>query len=176
MSRGLARSLSLVAYPTNSSLRSLTDFGVSPEKERIDHLYKSNSGLVQAKLRGFYKIKPLGTSICRLTFVCQGVMGGKVPKFAMRWAIKFSLAIVKSLQVKYVRSGESVDAEQRLAFQDHHLPSLDQLRDDQLEVVNKCKSLEVGSDLRHWTTIQCPSNLVQMWMQFTKPTRDDKTR
>ncbi|GMI30032.1 hypothetical protein TeGR_g3633, partial [Tetraparma gracilis] len=73
-------------------------FGDGPEKERVDDIFRANAALVPAKIRGFYKIKPLAPNICRVTFVAQGMLGGHVPDFAMKWAIKYSLSIVKRLQ------------------------------------------------------------------------------
>jgi hypothetical protein len=101
-------------------------------------------------------------------------MGGQVPDFAMNWGIKNTVGIVKRLQDKYMRNGERVDAEQRLAFLDP--PRLDQLSDEQKEIVARCRVLEVGSDLRRWTSLESPSTLVKMWKLYTKPTGDEKTR
>jgi hypothetical protein len=150
------------------------DYGVGPEGEHIDDIFKSNAGLVQGKLRGFYKIKPLSTNVCRVTFVAQGSMGGQVPDFAMSWGTKRTLGIVKRLQNKYMRNGKRVDAEQRLEFPDP--PRLDQLSDEQKAIVARCSALEVGSDLRQWTSLESPSSLVKMWMQYTKRAGDEKTR
>jgi hypothetical protein len=109
-----------------------------------------------------------------VTFVAQGTLGGSVPVFAMKWVIKFSIDVVARLQDKYMRNGKHVDAEQRLEFPDP--PRLDQLSDEQKEIVARCKVLEVGSDLRRWTSLESPSSLVKMWMQYTKRAGDEKTR
>jgi hypothetical protein len=129
---------------------------------------------VLGKLRGFYKFEPLAANACRVTLVLQGSMGGRVPDFAMKWAIRYSLAAVVILQNKLMRNGKVVDAEQRREFPDP--PRLNQLNVEQREVVDKCRALEVGSDLRQWTSLDSPSHLVEMWMQYTKPTDSDKTR
>ena len=163
-------------YHTKTHLARLphADYGVGPEREHIDDIFKSNAGLVHGKLRGFYKIKPLSTNVCRVTFVAQGSMGGQVPDFAMSSGTKRTLGSVKRLQNKYMRNGKRVDAEQRLEFPDP--PRLDQLSDEQKAIVARCRVLEVGSDLRQWTSLESPSSLVGMWMQYTKPTGDEKTR
>jgi hypothetical protein len=150
------------------------DYGPGPEREHIDDIFKSNAALIQGKLRSFYQIKPLSTNVCRVTFVAQGSLGGQVPDFAMSWAIKRTLGIVKRLQTKYMRNGKRVDAEQRLEFPDP--PRLDQLSDEQKEIVARCRVLEVGSDLRQWTSLESHSSLVGMWMQYTESTGDEKTR
>jgi hypothetical protein len=101
-------------------------------------------------------------------------MGGSVPDFAMKWAIKSSLSVVKRLQYKYVRNGKDVDAEMRLARRKP--PRLDQLSEDQKEIVDRCRALEVGSGLRRWTALEATSNLVQMWVLRTHPTGNEATR
>jgi hypothetical protein len=119
-------------------------------------------------------MEPISTNVCRVAFVGQGVMGGSVPEFAMKWGLKRSLGIVKRLQTKYMRNGVRVDAEQRQEFPGP--PRLDQLNDEQKEIVARCKRLEVGSDLHMWTSLKSPSGLVDMWMHHTKPTSEKKTR
>jgi hypothetical protein len=150
------------------------EYGAGPEREYIDDFFKSNATFVHGKLRGFYQIKPLATNVCRVTFAGLGALGGQVPDFAMKFAVKHSLTVVKRLQIKYTRNGARVDAEQRLEFPDP--PRLDELNDEQKEIVARCRVLEVGSDLRRWTSLESPSTLVKMWMQYTKPTGDEKTR
>lgn len=63
--------------------------GAGPVKTRVDNIVKSHASLVQGRIRGLYRIEPLADKICRTTFVAQGTMGGQVPDFAMKWAIKY---------------------------------------------------------------------------------------
>jgi hypothetical protein len=158
--------------PRITLLRSfaLAEYCAGPERERVNDIVKSNPA-VQGKMRGIYQIKPLSANICRVHFVGQGTLGGSVPDFAMKWTIRFSLDTVKNLQTRYMRDGKKVDAELRRMLPGP--PKLELLSEEQKEFVAIGKALEVGSDLRRWTSLESPS--IDMWMQ-KKPTGDEKTR
>jgi hypothetical protein len=79
------------------------DYGAGAVTRRVDELLSAQaSKSIVGKLRGFYKIQPLATNICRVTLVLQGVLGGNVPDFAMKWAIKYSLSVLNQIQQKCV--------------------------------------------------------------------------
>lgn len=73
-----------------------------------------------------------------------------------------------------MRNGKRVDAELRLMFPPP--PPLDQLNEEQLEVVARSKNLEAGTAGADWTSLESHSNLVEMWLQRSKVTGDEKTR
>ena len=127
---------------------------------------------VRGTVKGFWRIKPLAPSICHVTYLVQAELGGSIPTALLNVRIKDTLGVLQTMQVKYARNGMLVDKEMRDVFANP--PSLADLSEEQMSVVEGCRSLE-SEDRREWETIASPSPFVTMWMKRTLAKENERS-
>jgi hypothetical protein len=149
------------------------------EKESVaamEKLIKKDARALKAKeagMKGFWKIEVLAASVCRVTLVTQGKLGGIIPIVIMNTQIKRSLGLVKKIQSKFERRGEDVDAELRAAFDS--IPAIQNLSADQGALIARCEAMTTAGGF-DWRPIKSPQVFVDMWMviipqQPSEPTK-----
>ena len=74
------------------------------------------SKAIRGTLRGYWRIKPLATSVCQVTFLVRAELGGSIPSAIINAGLKGNLGIVQTTQVKFARNGKLVDKEMRDVF------------------------------------------------------------
>jgi hypothetical protein len=146
-------------------------FGCGAAKRKADDIIGTDATkAVRGSTMGFYRVEPLAPSVCKVTFVMQGIIGGSIPLMVINKVAKKSLASVKLLKGKYERSGKVVDAELRTEFPQP--PPLGQLNADKASVVNRCLALETDEGL---TALHSPSALVDMYIKYTPPAKGQRS-
>jgi len=130
------------------------------------------SKAIRATVRGYWRIKPLATSVCQLTYLVQAELGGSIPSALMITRIRDTLGTVQTMQVKFARNGKLVDKEMRDVFASP--PPLAELSEEQMSVVEDCRSLE-SEDGREWETLASPSPFVTMWMKYAAAKENERS-
>jgi len=130
------------------------------------------SKAVRGTVRGYWRIKPLATSVCQVTYVIQAELGGSIPSALVIARLKSSLGIVQTMQVKFARNGKLVDKEMRDVFASP--PPLAELSEEQRSVVEDCRSLE-SEDGSEWETLAFPSPFVTMWMRHAPAKENERS-
>ena len=120
------------------------------------------SKAIRGTVRGYWRIKPLAPSVCQVTYMAQAELGGSIPMALLNARIKVTLGVVQTMQVKFARNGKLVDKEMRDVFSSP--PPLAELSEEQMSVVENCRSLE-SEDGREWETLTSPSPFITMWMK-----------
>jgi hypothetical protein len=172
---GMHQPTPLPLFPIRNSTKQLTlvphaDFPDANYRNMIDDAitdHESASKAVKGSLIGFWRLSRLAPNVCRVTFVAQGSMGGRVPDAAMKFATKKTLAIVDRVRDRHERSGTAVDAELRGAFPPP--PTLGQLNEEQKRIAQSCMALETGSAAVEWTKLKSASPFVELGMKYSKP-------
>jgi len=83
-----------------------------------------------------------------------------------------TLSAVHNMQNKFARNGKLVDKEMRAVFLNP--PALAELGDEQLSVVEDCRSLEC-EDGSEWETLASPSTFVNMWMKHAPAKENERS-
>jgi len=120
------------------------------------------SKAIRGTVRGYWRIKPLAPSVCEVTYIAQAELGGSIPSALLHTGIKDTLGVLLTMQVKFARNGKLVDREMRDVFASP--PPLVELSEEQMSVVEDCRSLE-SEDGSEWETLASPSPFVSMWMK-----------
>jgi hypothetical protein len=120
---------------------------------------------VRGSTWGVWKIKPRARSVCQVTLVQQGFVGGSIPLVIVNSRLKKSIAVVDRLRDKYERRGEEVDEELREEFP--RPPNLEDLSDDQKSVFARCSSLSADDALL--VPVKSPEPLITMSMMHAPP-------
>jgi len=79
---------------------------------------------------------------------------------------------VQTMQVKFARNGKLVDKEMRDVFASP--PPLAELSEEQMSVVEDCRSLE-SEDGREWKTLTSPSPFITMWMKHAPAKENERS-
>jgi len=116
---------------------------------------------VVAKVKGFWRFRPLAPSVCRITYLIQGDLGGSIPRAIMNMRLKSMLRTLQRIQDGFSRKEALVDAEMRDAFPAP--PPLVDLNGEQREVIEDGRALE--SDAA-WEPLPSTSPAVEMWVQY----------
>jgi len=95
---------------------------------------------VRATTKGFWRIKPLASSVCSVMVVGKGTLAGNIPIAVLNSRLKSQVSTVEDLQTKFERANKTVDAEIRAAFP--RPPLLERLSQDQKDVFKDCRALE----------------------------------
>jgi len=134
------------------------------------------SKAIRGTVRGYWRIKPLASSVCQVTYLIQAELGGSIPLAFINAGLKDNLGIVQTMQVKFARNGKVVDKEMRDAFASP--PPLAELSEEQMSVVEDCKSLESedgSEDGSEWETLASPFSLVTMWMKHAPAKENERS-
>jgi len=151
------------------------------KKARKDRVHELNdlikqdpiaSKAVRGAFRGYWRIKPLATSVCQVTFLGQAGLGGSIPSALINAGIKDRLGVVQTIQVKFARNGKLVDKEMRDVFACP--PPLAELSEEPMSVVEDCRSLE-SEDGREWETLASPSPFVTMWVKHAPAKENERS-
>ena len=143
--------------------------------EELDGLIKQDpiaSKALRATMRGYWRIMPLAPSVCEVTYLVQGELGGSIPAALLNARIKSMLSSVRKMQVKFARNGKLVDKEMRDVFASP--PPLAELSEEQMSVVEDCRSLE-SEDGSEWETLASPSPFVTMWMKHAPAKENERS-
>jgi len=143
--------------------------------QELNDLIQQNplaSKAIRGRLRGYWLIKPLATSVCQVTYMAQAELGGSIPSALLNAGIKGTLGAVQTMQVKFARNGKLVDKEMRDVFASP--PPLVELSEEQMSVVEDCRSLE-SEDGREWETLASPSPFVTMWMKLAPAKENERS-
>ena len=127
---------------------------------------------VRASTRGFWQIKLLASGVCSITVVLQGNLGGSIPQFVVEMRVKRALNLAGRIQDKFARNGKLVDKEMRGVFASP--PPLAELNEEQMSVVEDCRSLE-SEDGSEWETLASPSPFVSMWMKHAPAKENERS-
>ena len=141
----------------------------------LNDLIKKNliaSKAIRGTVRGYWRIKPLATSVCQVTYMAQAELGGSIPSAIINAGLKNSLGIVQKMQVKFARNGKLVDKEMRDVFASP--PPLAELSEEQRSVVEDCRSLE-SEDVSEWKPLASPSPFVTMWMKHAPAKENERS-
>ena len=111
-------------------------------------------------------------SVCQVTYLVQGQVGGSLPRALLNTRIKSTLATVHNMQDKFERKGKVVDAEMRSAFP--LPPPLSELNDEQKLVVESCRYLE-SEEGGEWEPLPSSSPFVDMWYKHTPARRGERS-
>jgi len=130
------------------------------------------SKAIRGTVRGYWRIKPLAPSVCQVTYMAQAELGGSIPTAILNARIKTTLGVVQTMQVKFARNGKLVDKEMRDVFASP--PPLAELSEEQMSVVEDCRSLE-SEDGRVWETLASPSPSVTMWMKHAPAKESERS-
>ena len=117
------------------------------------------SKAIRGTSRGYWRIKPLAPSVCQVTYLVQAELGGSIPPALLIARVKATLGVVQTIQDKFARNGKIVDKEMRDVFASP--PPLTELSEEQMSVVEDCRSLE-SEDGSEWETLASPSSFVTM--------------
>ncbi|GMI32785.1 hypothetical protein TeGR_g3036 [Tetraparma gracilis] len=153
-----------------------TDFPDEYYKNKIDNAitnHKSAAKAVKGSLVGFWRISPLASNVCRVTFVGQGSMGGLVPDSAMKFATKKVLSTVDRVRDRYERSGTAVDAELRGEFPPPPLRA--DLGNTERLVVDKAWALQSEAEDVPWEVIKSDFPLTKMWIKHVPAARGERS-
>ena len=130
------------------------------------------SKAIRGTVRGYWRIQSLAPSVCQVTYLVQADLGGSVPAALLNARIKGTLGFVQKMQVKFARNGKLVDKEMRDVFASP--PPRAELSEEQMSVVEDCKSLE-SEDGRGWETLASPSPFVTMWMKHAPAKENERS-
>jgi len=130
------------------------------------------SKAIRGTVRGYWRIKPLATSVCQVTYLVQAELGGSIPSAIINAGIKDNLGLVQTMQVRFARNGKLVDKEMRDVFASP--PPLAELSEEQMSVVEECRSLE-SEEGSEWETLTSPSPFVTMWMTHKPVTMGERS-
>ena len=162
----------------NEELKLMTMRQRAAKKERVQELndmIKQDpiaSKAIRGTVRGYWRIKPLAPSVCQVTYIVQGELSGSIPSALLNVRIKATLGVLQTTQVKFARNGKLVDKEMRDVFASS--PSLVELSDEQMSVVEDCRSLE-SEDGREWEALASPSPFVTMWMKHAPAKENERS-
>jgi len=129
------------------------------------------STAIRATIRGFWRIKPLASTVCELSYVVQVALGGSIPKELLALRKKQTLSVVLKIQDKYERNGKLVDAEMRAAFPSP--PCIAQLDSSQRLIVERCRVLE-GEEGGEWEPLLSPNPFVTMHIKHAPPAKGER--
>jgi len=141
----------------------------------LDSLIKQDpiaSKAVRGTVRGYWRIKPLSASVCEVRYMAQAELGGSIPSALINAGLKNNLGVVQTMQVKFARNGKVVDKEMRGVFASP--PPLVELSQEQMSVVEDCRSLE-SEDGREWETLASPFPFVTMWMKHPPAKENERS-
>ena len=130
------------------------------------------SSAIRGTVRGYWRIKPLGPSVCEVTYIIQAELGGSIPAALLNARIKRSLGVMRTTQVKFGRNGKLVDKEMREAFASP--PPMAELNDEQTAVFESCRYLE-SEDGSEWETLASPSPFVTMCMRHAPAKENERS-
>ena len=141
----------------------------------LNDLIKQNpiaSKAIRGTARGYWCIKSLATSVCQVTYLVQADLGGSIPSAFINTGLKNNLGVVQAMQIKFARNGKLVDKEMRDVFASP--PPLAELSEEQMSVVEDCRSLE-SEDGREWETLASPSPFVTMWIKHAPAKENERS-
>ena len=130
------------------------------------------SKAIRGTVRGYWLISPLAPSVCQVTYLIQAELGGSIPTALLNSQLKRRLGIAQTTQNKFARNGKLVDKERRDAFANP--PFLTELSEEQMSVVEDCRSLE-SEDGREWETLASPYPFVTMWVKHAPAKENERS-